>query len=161
MGKLAERLADAKRTGVYRVEVTDALEEAAALNGYALARVALDDASESSLCGLCACSLALRANGSWGEFAASLSEAGWSPTPGHVLLFTGFETLVRRSPQSLKPLLSALDAAAGARRAAGLPFFAAFLDPARLLTLGPLYNWHRRSPHAPVSKQKNLEPQGG
>lgn len=29
MGKLAERLADPKRSGVYRVETTEALEEAA------------------------------------------------------------------------------------------------------------------------------------
>jgi hypothetical protein len=41
MGKLAERLADAKRSGIYRVETTEALEEAAALNGFALERVAL------------------------------------------------------------------------------------------------------------------------
>jgi hypothetical protein len=38
MGKLAERLADAKRSGIYRVETTEALEEAAALNGFALER---------------------------------------------------------------------------------------------------------------------------
>ena len=39
MGKLAERLADASRSGVYRVESTEALEEAVGLNGFALARV--------------------------------------------------------------------------------------------------------------------------
>ena len=31
MGKLAERLADPQRSGVYRVETTEAVEEAAAL----------------------------------------------------------------------------------------------------------------------------------
>jgi hypothetical protein len=36
MGKLAARLADASRSGVYRVESTAALEEAAALNGFLL-----------------------------------------------------------------------------------------------------------------------------
>lgn len=41
MGKLAERLADAARSGVYRVETTEALEEAAGLNGFSLARVSL------------------------------------------------------------------------------------------------------------------------
>jgi hypothetical protein len=40
MGKLAERLADASRSGVYRVEETAAIEEAAAANGYRLLRLA-------------------------------------------------------------------------------------------------------------------------
>lgn len=39
MGKLAERLGDPGRSGVYRVETTEALEEAAALNGFALHRL--------------------------------------------------------------------------------------------------------------------------
>ena len=38
MGKLAARLADASRSGVYRVASTEALEEAAALNGFVLLR---------------------------------------------------------------------------------------------------------------------------
>jgi hypothetical protein len=124
MGKLAERLADARRSGVYRVEITDALEEAVGLNGFALARVPLDRASNGALAGLCAEALSLRAN---------------------VLLFTGFEALLRSAPGALAPLLSALDAAGAERRAAGLPFFAAFLDPAGQLPLGPLYNWHRKT----------------
>lgn len=124
MGKLAERLADARRSGVYRVEITDALEEAVGLNGFALARVPLDRASNGAFAGLCAEALSLRTN---------------------VLLFTGFEALLRGAPGALAPLLSALDAAAAERRAAGLPFFAAFLDPAGLLPLGPLYNWHRNT----------------
>ena len=39
MGKLAERLADAARSGVYRVASTEAVEEAAALNGYRVLRL--------------------------------------------------------------------------------------------------------------------------
>jgi hypothetical protein len=134
MGKLAERLADVRRSGVYRVEVTDALEEAAALNGYALARVALDGALDDALRGLCGHALSLRAN---------------------VLLFTGFETLLRSAPGALEPLLSVLDGAAAERRAAGLPFFAAFLDPARMLSLGPLYNWQRRSSNALLNEEED------
>ena len=38
MGKLAGRLADPLRSGLYRVEATEALEEAAALNGFLLER---------------------------------------------------------------------------------------------------------------------------
>jgi hypothetical protein len=127
MGKLAERLADVRRSGVYRVEITDALEEAVALNGFALARVPLDGAVNGAMSRLCAEALSL---------------------PANVLLFTGFETLLRGAPDALQPLLSALDAAAAERRAAGLPFFAAFLDPTGVLPLGPLYNWRRQAPHA-------------
>ncbi|HEX6320620.1 MAG TPA: hypothetical protein VFZ84_17315 [Burkholderiales bacterium] len=36
MGKLAERLADPSRSGVYRIRTTEVIEEAAALNGYSL-----------------------------------------------------------------------------------------------------------------------------
>jgi len=36
MGKLAERLADPSRSGVYRVESTEAVEEAAAINRYTI-----------------------------------------------------------------------------------------------------------------------------
>lgn len=123
MGKLAERLADARRSGVYRVEVTDALEEAVALNGFALARVPLEGAINGALHRVCAEALSLRA---------------------HVLVFTGFETLLRRTPDALQPLLSALEEAAAERRAAGQSFFAAFLDPTGTLSLGPLYNWQRK-----------------
>ena len=36
MGKLAERLADPSRSGVYRIRTTEAIEEAVVLNGYSL-----------------------------------------------------------------------------------------------------------------------------
>jgi hypothetical protein len=36
MGKLAERLADPSRSGVYRIRTTEAIEEAVLLNGYSL-----------------------------------------------------------------------------------------------------------------------------
>jgi hypothetical protein len=39
MGKLAQRLADPSKSGVYRIRTTEAIEEAAALNGYALLRL--------------------------------------------------------------------------------------------------------------------------
>ncbi|MGQ0544477.1 MAG: hypothetical protein ACT4P3_03980 [Betaproteobacteria bacterium] len=39
MGKLAERLADASRSGVYRIRTTEAIEEAAAINGYSILRI--------------------------------------------------------------------------------------------------------------------------
>ena len=86
MGKLAERLSDPRRSGVYRIESTHAVAEAASRNGFSLAR---------------------SAPGAWQGFLAELA------------------------------------AAATARREAGERFFAAFLDPAAMLALAPLYNWQR------------------
>jgi hypothetical protein len=43
MGKLAQRLADASRSGVYRARSSAAIEEAAALNGQRVVLLVLDD----------------------------------------------------------------------------------------------------------------------
>lgn len=145
MGKLAERLADERRSGVYRVEVTDALEEAAAIDGFPIQHVRLDGVGIAGLREACARALATRDDGNWATFAAALADPAWSPAPGHVLLFSGFEALVRREPDALAPLMAALQAAAARRRLQGLKFFAAFLDPTRTLSLDPLYDRRRHS----------------
>jgi hypothetical protein len=124
MGKLAERLSDAGRSGVYRVELTEALEEAVALNGFALTRIVLEGIPGAALCGIAA-------------------DAASRRTDGDVLLFSGFEALVRREPEALQPLFDQLGAAAAERREGGLRFFAVFLDPLAILPLAQLYNWHR------------------
>lgn len=155
MGKLAERLADARRSGVYRVEVTDALEEAAGIDGFPIMHVRLDRASVGALHETCARALAPGVEGNWGTLAATLGDPAWSTAPGHVLLFSGFEALVERDPDALAPLLAALRAATARRRMQGLRFFAAFLDPTRMLTLDPLYDRRRHSltANAPVIDQ--------
>lgn len=114
MGKLAQRLADYRRSGTYRIEATDAIEEAAALNGFALERVALGD-------------------------AAAVARAVAEPRDGRVLLFSGCE-----AHRELDSLLARLDAAGERSRERRLRFFAAFLDPSGLLPLAPLYRAKRR-----------------
>ena len=126
MGKLAERLADGQRSGVYRLESTEALEEAVALNGFALARIALEGMPGSALSGIAA------------DAVSGLSD-------GHVLLFSGGEALLRADPGAFDHLLAQLHAAASRRREGSLRFFAAFLDPSAILPLAPLYHWHRSS----------------
>lgn len=116
MGKLAERLSDAQRSGVYRVETTGALEEAAGLNGFALERFALAG-------------------------PAAIPAAG-SRRDGCVVLITGFEPLAHNG--ALKPLLGELEARAKGSREAGARYFAVFLDPSAVLSLPPLYNWQRQ-----------------
>ena len=116
MGKLAERLSDARRSGVYRVETTEALEEAAGLNGFALERCALRDLS-------------------------ALAAAG-SQRDGCVVLITGFEPLAHNG--ALKGVLGELEARAQGCREAGARYFVVFLDPSAVLSLPPLYNWQRQ-----------------
>ena len=124
MGKLAERLGDPARAGVYRVETTDALEEAAALNGYALRRFRLD--AEDGMQAL-------------ERFAAEKEAAR------QVALVSGFERFFPGVPERRGALLAALAAAAAAWRARGACVFVAFLDPGRTLpALAPLYNWNKR-----------------
>jgi len=117
MGKLAERLSDARRSGVYRVETTEALEEAAGLNGFALERFAL-------------------------AVPSAVQAPAGSRRDGCVLLFTGFEPLAHNG--ALKLLLGELEAHAKGCSEEGARYFAVFLDPSGMLPLPPLYNWQRK-----------------
>jgi len=126
MGKLAERLADAQRSGVYRVESTAALDEAVELNGFTLARISLEGISGDAL----------------GDIAAdALSERG----DGQVLLFSGVDAMMLAEPGARDRFMAQLHAAATVRRESGLRFFAVFLDPAANLSVAPLYHWERSS----------------
>ena len=86
MGKLAERLADASRSGVYRVESADALEEAAAQNGFKVTRLPLSEGVPR-------------------DFPAG---------DGHVLLFSGLEK-TPGALDALRPELEATAARRRAR----------------------------------------------
>ncbi len=123
MGKLAERLGDPARAGIYRVETTEALEEATALNGYALLRLRIEAESD----------------------VGALMRLAAEPAPGGcVALISGFATHFRDRAGQGATLLAALTAAAEGWRARGARVFVAFLDPDRNLGgLAPLYNWHK------------------
>ncbi len=124
MGKLAERLADQSRTGVYRVELTEALEEAAGIVGLPIVQVSLRGATADRLPGAC----------------AQAADA-----PGRILLIEDFDDLARRNADALRPLIAALESAADRHRSRGDSFFAVFLDPSRLLAIGPLYDRRQHS----------------
>lgn len=115
MGKLAERLADPARSGVYRIETCEALEEAAALNGFRLRKI------------------------SFGAGAPALPALD-----AQVVVVSGFERLACQRPTEMESLLARLRAAAESERARNRCFFAAFLDPQALVTaLQPLYRWRK------------------
>ena len=147
MGKLAERLSDFARGGVYRIESAEALEEAAALNAYPLLRLALDEAAtQADLPGAVARSAALpdRFGSGWDGLARGLVDFSWAPAPGYVLLVSGFEGLQRAVPGNFARLLESLQEAAARWRERGRPFFVAFLDPGGAAPLAPLYDWNKR-----------------
>jgi len=124
MGKLAERLIDAQRSGVYRVESTEALVEAVALNRFTLNRIALDTIPGSAL----------------KDVASDAAAAG---VDGQVLLFSGFDAHGRDMPDALNALIARLETRATRDREGGRHFFAVFLDPKAILPLAQLYNWRR------------------
>jgi hypothetical protein len=121
VGKLAERLSDPARAGVYRIETAEAVEEAAALNRYPLLRVSIN-----------------------GSTAPALAAA--AADDDRVVLLTGFETLARERPEEIEALLARLRSATEAGRAREARIFIAFLDPSHALPqLPPLYNWRRHA----------------
>lgn len=151
MGKLAERLGDEQRSGVYRVEVTDALEEAAGIVGLPIVSARLKAASSRHLLADCGRAAALRPMPDWTAFAAALADPSWTPAPGRILLIEGFEPLLNADSRVLAPLIAALESAAAAHRLRGERFFAVFLDPGRRIALDPLYDRRRLSALAPAS----------
>jgi hypothetical protein len=141
MGKLAERLGDPARAGVYRVETTEALEEAAALNGYRL--VHLHGDVERDLGG------ALR------RLAAEPA------LDGCVALVSGFEPHLRDDAAQRTMLLAGLSLAAEGWRARGARVFVAFLDPDRDLSgLAPLYNWKKSRSGKPTGARSEINVTG-
>lgn len=147
MGKLAKRLSDSARSGVYRIETVEALEEAAALNSYPFVRVALEHVTtKTGLLDAVARSAAFPDwfGRNWDALPDFLTDLSWTPARGYVLLVSGFEVLQRAAPEDFAGFLEVLTAAAADWRGRGTPFFVAFLDPGGAAPLAPLYNWHKR-----------------
>ena len=146
MGKLAERLSDHTRSGVYRIETCEAIEEAAALNSFSLVRVTLDRvATETALVDIVARSAAFPAR--FGRdreaFASGLMDLSWTPAPGHVFLVSGFRGLQRAAPEYFAGFIEVLKDAAANWRGRGKSFFVAFVDPGGHTSLAPLYHWRK------------------
>ena len=147
MGKLAQRLSDSARSGVYRIETLEALEEAAELNSFRLVRVVLEHVTtKPALLDAVADAAAfpVRFGRNWNALPGCLTDLSWTPARGYVLLVSGFEALRRAAPEDFAGFLESLTAAAADWRDRGRPFFVVFLDPARAVSLAPLYNWDKR-----------------
>ncbi len=139
MSKLAERLKDAARSGVYRAGGPDAIEEAVRGTRLSVARADLGAAPDKAGA-LAAIAHAMGFpewfGGNWDALEDCLSDLSWRQGDGHVLMLAGARALAK---DDLGVLLDVLDASAGFWKVRGKPFFAVLLDPGRELPLADLY----------------------
>ena len=131
MGKLTERLNDAKRSGVYRVTRADEVVDAVQGSGNSLVRIR--HADKPALMKNIAAALDFPDwfGANWDALEDSLSDL---PEKGHVLLFEGAQP-----GDDLGVLIDVLRSSAEWWLGRGKPFFAVFVDPARALPLPDLF----------------------
>lgn len=139
MGKLAQRLGDAARSGVYRTRQTIEIEDAVRGTRLDLARVDLGGAQDKdTLLERLALALGFPAwfGGNWDALEDCLGDLGWRAGEGHVLLFAGYQDL---PGDDLGVLLDVLAASAAYWAERGRPFFAVFVDAGHVLALPELF----------------------
>ena len=137
MGKLAERLGDAARSGVYRATRPDAVLEAARSARLELARISLEGASgKEQVLERIAASLAFPQwfGANWDALEDCLTDLSWREAGGHVLLVEG-----SMPGDVLGILIDVLASSAEFWAARGKPFFAVLVDPQRKLGLPDLF----------------------
>ena len=134
MGKLALRLRDASRSGVYRVARSDEVVEAAHEAGLRLETVPF--AAKPVLLKSIAAALAFPDwfGENWDALEDCLTDLSWSPASGHVLLFEG-----ARAADDFGVLADILASAAEYWASRGKPFFAVFIDARAALPLPELF----------------------
>ncbi|MDH4172591.1 MAG: barstar family protein [Betaproteobacteria bacterium] len=139
MGKLAQRLSDAARSGVYRTAQGTEVEDAVRATRLDLARVDLGGADgKEALLERIALALGFPAwfGGNWDALEDCLGDLDWRAGDGHVFLFSGYEDL---PADDLGVLLDVLAASAAYWAERGKPFFAVFLDARHALALPELF----------------------
>lgn len=139
MSKLAQRLADAARSGAYRAPGTAEIEDATRGTRIDLVQVDLrgtDDKDE--MLERIALSLGFPAwfGGNWDALEDCLQDLSWRTGEGHVLLVRGFADL---PADELGVLLDVLASSAAYWAERGRPFFAVLIDPERSLALPELF----------------------
>jgi len=139
MSKLAQRLSDATRSGVYRTRQSAEVEDAVRGTRIDFAHADLRGADgKEALLERLALALGFPAwfGGNWDALEDCLGDLGWRAGDGHVFLFTGHEDL---PADDLGVLLDVLRASAAYWAGRGRPFFAVFIDPEHALALPDLF----------------------
>ena len=134
MGKLLERLRDAKKSGVYRVSRRDAVDDAVRGSGIDVAEI--DLAGGNALEGL-ARGLAFPAwfGDNWDALEDCLGDLSWRAGEAHLLVLGNAQRLKK---DDLGVLLDVLRVSAEYWMERGKPFFAVFVDPQQILALPAL-----------------------
>ena len=134
MGKLALRLRDASRSGVYRATRADEVVEAAREAALRLETVRF--AAKPTLLKNLAKALSFPDwfGENWDALEDCLSDLSWSDASGHVLLFEGAD-----AGDDFGVLVDVLQSAAEYWAGRNRPFFAVFLDPKAALPLPELF----------------------
>ena len=132
MAKLAQRLNDASRSGVYRASRADEIADAVRGTALDLARI---DAGKG---GFEPIARALRFPAwfgrNWDALEDCLGDLSWRAGSGHVLVFDAFPR-----GDELGVLLDVLRSTAEFWAGRSRPFFAVFVDPGRELSLPDLF----------------------
>ena len=137
MSKLRARLRDASRSGVYRVQRTEAIDEAVRGTRLNVGRVDLAGANTKDLMlERIAKALAFPDwfGGNWDALEDCLIDLSWCEAEGHVLIFSG-----PRPSDDLGVLIDVLASSAEYWAARGRPFFAVLVDPQRALGVADLH----------------------
>ena len=137
MCKLLQRLSDPSRSGVYRADAFDAIEDALRGSGADVSRISLREAqTKDELLERLGKTMAFPAwfGGNWDAAEDCLADLSWREGQGHVLLFCEAQP-----SEDLGVLVDVLRSSAEFWRERGTPFFAVFVDPGRRLRLPELY----------------------
>ena len=134
MGKLALRLRDASRSGVYRVARPDEVVDAAREAGLRLDKVRFG--AKPTLLKNLAKALAFPDwfGENWDALEDCLTDLSWSDAAGHVLLFDD-----ARAGDDFGVLVDVLESAAQYWAGRKKPFFAVFVDAKSALPLAELF----------------------
>ena len=130
MGKLLQRLADASRSGVYRVRSADAVLDAVQGGAIRAARIGLAGASDkAALMQRVARALEFPQwfGGNWDALEDCLTDLSWTGAEGHVLLIEGAQDLPRDEREVFADILASSAAYWAERKR---PFFAVFIGGA-------------------------------
>ena len=135
MGKLLERLRDAKKSGVYRVSRRDAIDDAVRASGIDVAEIDLagGDALEALARGL---AFPAWFGNNWDALEDCLGDLSWRVGEAHLLVLANAERLAK---DDLGVLLDVLRVSAEFWAERGKPFFAVFIDPRERLVLPALH----------------------
>lgn len=139
MGKLTQRLTDAKRSGVYRAPRVDDIEDAARGTRLDLAHADLAGAAAKEALLQClaqALGFPEWFGGNWDALEDCLQDLAWRTGDGHVFLLANAAEL---PPDDLGVLIDVLASSAAFWAERSRPFFAVFIDPERALALPELY----------------------